>query len=51
MAKGTATEVSNGSLCGLYRGVLGHALLENILNFGALRLILVQSEPKLILEH
>ena len=43
MAKGTATEVS---ICGLSRGVLGHAPPENFGNLGALRLILVRAEPK-----
>ena len=33
MAKGTAIEVGNGRLCGLSRGVWGHAPPENFFKF------------------
>ena len=46
MAKGIAAEVGYGHLCSLSRGVWGHAPPENFWNLSALRLILVQSEPK-----
>ena len=35
MAKGTATEVGNGRLCGLSRGVWGHSPLEFFWKFNS----------------